>query len=470
MPTIVMLAVGCGQSVADSDGVGPTLGTCQSDVACAKQFPDIGECRLALCVSGQCEVRVRSDGTECSDGSCAGLVYRAAGTCLGGSCHSSGPQDCATGDACQIGACSTEMGCTTSPAPDDTTCDADGSACTPEDHCLGGACLAGPLLACDDGNPCSSDGCDGSTGDCVHQGLDGPCDDGNACTEADACVAAKCSGAVVPCGDGDPCTDDICSPESGCAYDAIAGCLDQLNPCEGAEGPVDCDDDNPCSTDSCDEQQGCIYLAITDACDDGNACTTSDTCQGLACIGIALSCGDGNPCTDDGCAPNSGCLSSPNSAACDDDNPCTDKTICNDGQCQGGSVIDCDDGNPCTIDICTAAAGCQWKESPFGLPCDDGNPCTADGGCETGACVQFADAQCNDGQPCTKDSCDAVLGCVHVPQQGCPLCTGKPSCIGEALPKFALEDQNANSPSFQQAVAPHAWKGQPIVMIAVHGY
>jgi subtilisin-like proprotein convertase family protein len=62
---------------------------------------------------------------------------------------------------------------------------------------------------CDDGNPCTTDACDTTTGTCSHVQIS--CDDGNICT------------------------DDFCSPATG-------GCV---------HTPSSCDDGNPCTIDSC---------------------------------------------------------------------------------------------------------------------------------------------------------------------------------------------------------------------------
>jgi len=63
-------------------------------------------------------------------------------------------------------------------------CD-DGSACTSGDVCQGGVCKGGAAKVCDDGNPCTTDGCDAKTGACTFAlGSGDACNDGNACTGA----------------------------------------------------------------------------------------------------------------------------------------------------------------------------------------------------------------------------------------------------------------------------------------------
>ena len=95
-------------------------------------------------------------------------------------------------------------------------CD-DGDACT-EDYCdpSTGECQHSQM-SCDDGISCTSDGCDSETG-CIHTPNDSLCDDGNACT-ADVCDAETgCSNVPISCDDGDPCTNDSCNPSTGCQH------------------------------------------------------------------------------------------------------------------------------------------------------------------------------------------------------------------------------------------------------------
>ena len=48
-----------------------------------------------------------------------------------------------------------------------------------------------------------------------------PCDDLNACTVADSCVAKICVGEEKPCDDGEICTFDFCDPATGCYHKAV---------------------------------------------------------------------------------------------------------------------------------------------------------------------------------------------------------------------------------------------------------
>lgn len=68
------------------------------------------------------------------------------------------------------------------------------------------------------------------------------------------------------CDDGNPCTEDRCDPTTGaCQHTPIAGCEGEQEG-EGQSGPcqnaVDCDDGNPCTEDFCMPSVGCVYTAI----------------------------------------------------------------------------------------------------------------------------------------------------------------------------------------------------------------
>src|SRR5947209_2480772 len=121
------------------------------------------------------------------------------------------PAACADADPCTLDGCDHAGLCTHTIVPDGTPCD-DGDACTTAETCLADQCL-GSAVSCDDGNGCTTDTCDPASG-CLHTAVDNgtPCDDANACTAADACAAGQCVGSTVSCDDGNGCTADTCDP------------------------------------------------------------------------------------------------------------------------------------------------------------------------------------------------------------------------------------------------------------------
>jgi len=78
--------------------------------------------------------------------------------------------------------------------------------------------------ACDDGNSCTEDSCDASTGTCVYAALAAgtECDDGSACTGDDLCSDdALCTGGQISCEDYLLCTEDGCDPATGCTHGTV---------------------------------------------------------------------------------------------------------------------------------------------------------------------------------------------------------------------------------------------------------
>jgi uncharacterized repeat protein (TIGR01451 family) len=240
---------------------------------------------------------------------------------------------------------------------------------------------------CDDGNPCTADTCNPTTGLCHSTPLpDGTsCDDNNACTAGNTCQGGSC-GTPVSCNDGNPCTTDVCNPATGAC----------------SSTPLACDDGNPCTIDSCSAATGgCVFTPAPagSSCNDGDLCTTGDTCIQIPgnptpiCQGTAK-CDDGNACTGETCDPATGaCINTP---------------------------IVCDDANPCTADACIGGT-CVATPLPAGSVCDDTDLCTTGGTCQvnpfTGqAACSSQPVNCDDGDACTMDTCEPTTGgCTHAP-------------------------------------------------------
>jgi len=131
------------------------------------------------------------------------------------------------------------------------TC-SDNDLCTANDQCQAGVCLGQPSL-CDDNNICTTDSCDSLKG-CDFAPNLLPCDDGNACTEADSCLNKNCTaGTAVDCDDGDDCTDDSCNSTLGCIHNPVTPCCGN----QSVEASEQCDDGNAIETDDCDS--ACQY-------------------------------------------------------------------------------------------------------------------------------------------------------------------------------------------------------------------
>jgi hypothetical protein len=161
-------------------------------------------------------------------------------------------EECDRGDAlCRGGPNDGRRCCSAADCPEGQ-CAGEGCASNRDD--LAGCCRCDCRLvpvacgSCDDRNPCTADVCDPLTG-CNHVPLaDGtPCGDGDACNGAESCRAGRCAPGTAPgCDDGDVCTIDGCDATSGCAHvplgyaeasSAVQATL-FIAPCVGAKVPA----------------------------------------------------------------------------------------------------------------------------------------------------------------------------------------------------------------------------------------
>ena len=375
-------------------------------------------------------------GAECLDGACVRTPKPDGEACAG---PKGGPGACKAGECQAVAA-----GCDAL-----KSCD-DGDLCTTGDACSDGACSGTPVVCTDDGNPCTADACDPTTGAC-HPPLLGECSDGDACTVGDGCIAGVCTpGPPAPActDDGNPCTTDKCNPATGVCHDPLTGtpCSDgdacttsdecAAGACAAGPAVVCYDDNDPCTTDACDPGTGLCHLPMVASCDDGNACTTGDGCLGGFCVGGAFTqcASDGNPCTTDGCNPLTGACHEPKDGPCDDGSLCTSFDACLAGVCVGGPTACIDDANPCTLPGCDPKTGACGTPMPDGAPCDDGALCASTGTCQGGTCL-FTTAGCpDDGSPCTLEMCTPA-GCKTQSFDGSPCEDGNLCTTGDVCGK-----------------------------------
>ncbi|WP_159397792.1 Kelch repeat-containing protein [Sorangium cellulosum] len=271
---------------------------------------------------------------------------------------------CSSAFECGSGFCADGVCC-------DTACDGACDACAlAAGGARDGTCspLTGP--ACDDGNACTqSDAC--QSGACAGApAADGaPCDDGNACTQSDACQTGACAGA--PAADGAPCDDgDACTQSDACQAGACAG---------GA--PVACAARDACHQGVCDPASGRCVDALAPAgvaCDDGERCTNHDECRGGACAGLRVECHVDGSCLMATCdEATGGCgapTPKPDGAACNDDDVCTLADVCQAGVCTGSDLDVCPPLNSCHDEgVCLVRTGGRCPSSPLpdGTPCPD---------------------------------------------------------------------------------------------------
>lgn len=311
-PDCTMTAAGCTDVTVKGGGNGTlsvVLMPVASTAACsASECDGEGHCTLpdagvptdsGIPVSS-CD-QVPND-TECLAGD-GGL-----GLCMYGSCMTGcpPPTDAGTGDAgasgagtvfcidpqghhgeCEMGVC---VACTkNSDCDDQNVCDGTETCDTTT-----GICEPGTIMSCDDGNTCTNDSCDSSTG-CVHTPVD--CNDNNPCTYDGCDMATGCQHTTATnntsCtvgGKQGKCQDGACDVQ--CTSDA------------------DCDDGDVCNgTETCNTSTGACQPGTPLSCDDGNLCNGTETCDPMmGCqSGAPLNCDDGDRNTCDGCDPSSGC-------------------------------------------------------------------------------------------------------------------------------------------------------------------
>ncbi len=239
-------------------------------------------------------VRALRDGQPCRGEEDCATGHCVDGVCCATACGGGVTTDCV---ACSVAAGSTTDG-SCEPVADGASCD-DLDACTGTDSCDAGACVGADPVVCTALDDCHDVGtCDPETGVCSHPHLpDGaPCDDGDGCTQTDACDDGVCVGA-------DPV---VCAALDDCHLPGT---------CNGETGLCN----HPHEADGA-------------SCDDGDACTQTDTCHDGTCVGAnPVVCAALDVCHVPGvCEPQTGVCElafEVDGAPCDDGH----------GTCQGGT-------------------------------------------------------------------------------------------------------------------------------------
>jgi RHS repeat-associated protein len=374
-------------------------------------------------------------GSGCSDGN----VCNGTETCVSNSCVPGTPLTVDDQNPCTTDACDPVTGVSHTAVANGTGC-TDADLCTQTSACQSGTCVGSNPVTCTALDQCHDAGtCNPATGTCSNPNKPNgtSCSDANACTASDSCQSGSCApGAAVPTDDGNPCTTDGCDPGSGVTHAPVAAgtpCLDG-DVCNGAEAcnaiglctagtPLVTDDGNACTTDGCHPTNGVTHtpVAAGTACPDGTVCIGAEACvaSGVCQAGTPLVTNDGNPCTADACDPVAGVSHTPVAAgtACPDGNACNGDELCNaSALCNAGTPIPTDDGNACTNDACDPATGAvTHPPAPAGTACTL-DACTMASLCDgNGTCTGGAPIPIDDGIDCTLDTCDAVSGIQHRP-------------------------------------------------------
>ena len=352
--------------------------------------------------------------------------------------------------------------------------------CDPAENCTGTAPIcpedakSPPGTACtDDGNPCTTDMCDGTSNDCQHPAGNA----GTVCRPAagDCDLVETCTGtsAVCPADAFEP-ADIVCRASAGecdpaeLCTGSDAGCPEDI---KGSASTPCADDGNPCSRDECDGTNdtcqhpagnaGAVCRRAAGPCDVDEICTgTSATCPvdafqpaSVECrpaagdCDVAESCtGAGPACPLDGFKPATvECRAA--AGECDVAETCTGTSARCPSDLKSTAVCRPSAG-PCDVAARCTGASDVCPDNAFksdGAACDDGDVCTIADGCRGGICVGTTlpgccqgDSACDDGIACTDDRCIGQA-CVHVPlddrcgpRQDCavPVCAPSDAAAG----------------------------------------
>ncbi len=335
---------------------------------------------------------------------------------------------------------------------DDDVCE-DGNPCTFGERCEDGVCLPGKPDPCDDGNTCTDDPCALPDG-CTHVANAATCQDGNACTVGDPCVAGTCkAGGPWVCDDDNGCTNDLCDPAIGCVYvhnktECVPGnsCVEPsfcaFGQCQQGKGKP-CDDAKPCTYDVCDPVKGCISLAksASAACLDGDE-------HGGRCWKVLTKPATWSSARAD-CQAWGGELASLHdkpeglyarglvNGACGKDKAAwiglTDMAV--EGQFrwvdgEKGGFWQFSPGEPNNYgneDFVELGPNGKWNDNTavsvnscavcarrLVNSCDDAKSCQVGAVCGGGVCLPTTSTRdCDDGNPCSADSCENGKACIH---------------------------------------------------------
>lgn len=407
---------GTGGAGGGTGGAGGAEPVCDDP---ATDCPAPGECEVAVCSQGQCDVTVLINEEACElqgggdglcdpDGDCVECIDLddctvdecQVATCNAGVCGSVDEDDdepC-TGGTCQEGVCEPFAQCVNLVEdPDETDVDCGGPTCgrtcevdeTCEDalDCVTGVCTALTCELCTDTSECPTDEFCNDAGSCVPQLAQGAvCDD----TDDDPCLTGFCV-------DG-RCCENACNTE-------CETCNNGAGTCEPATLGSEENDECPagtCLTGTCGDGTGaCGFEPNTTVCDPA-ACTGGEATDAGFCAGDSATCNTDQTPTD--CSP----------FACGTTTCASTCTVGTDVGCETG--FHCVGGNSCVADIadglaCSVDNDCINGECADGVCCDD--PC--DGLCEacTAALTGELDGDCapvTEGLETADECADAAAG------------------------------------------------------------
>jgi RHS repeat-associated protein len=356
-----------------------------------------------------------------------GLTCSSSGQCPTGFCANGVCCDTACTDEC--GACNLAgLAGTCSPKASGTACADEGNPCT-TDQCNGlsqlcqhpagnaGATCRAAVNVCDFAETCS-----GSSASCPADGKapsGTACDDSNVCTTADTCDGSGLcvGGPPLPVNDGNPCTTDTCGPSGPIFTPVPSG--------------TSCADGVTCTAGTCDSNAvcvGCIPPHCGNGVRDGNE-------TGVDCGGSCPACPGGGVCASDAdCA--SGFVCGTNNGACFGNLPRATR-VCWPATCEGGGNRNaCGSAGSACGSNCACVTPCD--------PADAGTSCPTSEVCKARAGRLFdvpiadvcVDPRCPSNDPALCGRADSLCGatCVCTPNCSSATCANPSDGCGGLCP------------------------------------
>jgi N-acetylneuraminic acid mutarotase len=386
-------------------------------------------------------------GSPCAQASDCPSGFCADGVCCDTACNA-GPCD-----ACSVAAGATTDGlCALFTGP---VCD-DSNACTQTDSCQAGVCMGSSPIPCAALDSCHTAGvCNPGTGLCSNpnQADSTSCDDGNPCTQTDACQAGACTGNnPVVCAALDAChLAGTCDPQSGACSNPPqqSGTLCGLAQCSGStlNAPYLCDGNGACVAGP---PQECAPFTCANGACKTSCMVTADCASGALCVGGLCSFdgdGDGVMNLQDNCPADTNPLQTDTDHdgvgdACDSDDD-DDGVLDFDDNCPLFPNPDKKDTNH---DGIGDACDCAHPLKADGTGCDDGDICTQVDRCQGGVCVGASALACPPLGVCEVGLCNPANGaCLPTHKQDNTPCPGGVCIAGGCYIEGAMASASASS-------------------------
>ncbi len=341
----------------------------------------------------------------------------------------------------------------------------DGNACTTGDACDASGLCTGTPVPVDDGNPCTVDACNTTTGAVTHlpgnpgtvcRAAGGVCDQAETCTGGSAACPADtlapagttCRASSGACDVAESCTGTgvACPADSfvaaGTTCRPSAGDCDVAEVCTGTAGACPADSVAAAGTACraavgvCDLAETCTGASVT--CPADRFVAAGTTCRSAAGVcDLAEACTGTSPaCPTDVLAPAT-TVCRPATSPCDAPESCSGSDVACPGDRPAADGTACNDGNGCTgPDVCT---GGRCTSRPDDTVCGAHAVCTDERGAGTCSCqAGFGDCDGMRQNGCETDTQASIEHCGRC-GNSCVIAHGSPACLGGACRPASCE-------------------------------